>query len=121
MQSVILGSVVREGLFDEVNFEKRSERRGVSHEDNWLKRFQGGGNSQRKCLAVSTGLVYLRSSKELSVSGGERTREGKQTARSQRANQMGWAKTLAFTVTAGFLEENLSYILKGPFWLLCGK
>lgn len=68
--------MVREVLFDEVNFEKKSERR-ASHEDNWPKTIQGEGNSKCQCPVASTQLVYSSSSKELSVSGGDRTRGSK--------------------------------------------
>lgn len=54
-----------------LNFEKRPERRGVSYEDNWLKKVRGRGNNRCTCPVVRTWLVYLRSRKELSVAGGE--------------------------------------------------
>lgn len=96
--------MIREVLFDEVNFEKKSERRGVSYEDNWLKNIPGRGNSKYKCLVVGTWLVYLRSRK---TECGWRVnlREEQQTARSQRANLMGCSEPLVLALTAGLLAE----------------
>lgn len=105
MKIAILGQVVREVLFDEVNFEKRSERRGVSYEDNWLKNIQGRGNSKCKCLVVRTWLVYLRSRKELSVAGESEPETGAAHSRLQRANRMGCSEPLVFALTAGFLGQ----------------
>lgn len=97
--------MVREVLFDEVNFEKRSERRGVNYEDNWLTNIQGRGNSKCTCLMVRTWLVCLRSTKELSVAGESEPEIGAAHSRLQRANRMGYSEPLVFALTAGFLVQ----------------
>lgn len=48
-------------FFYEVNLKQTLERRGVIHEDNWLKKMQGIGQSKCKCPMVRWWLVYLES------------------------------------------------------------
>lgn len=65
--------------------------------------------------------MYLRSSKELSRAGGERTRDKGSEQPVHRAPTKRAVLTVASTATAGFLvdlRQNLSYILKLSFWLL---
>ena len=48
-------------FFYEVNLKQTLERRGVSHEDNWLTKMQGIGQSKYKRPMVRRWLVYLGS------------------------------------------------------------